>query len=40
MPRRADLDPKPLAAFIGNVAGTRPRPLFGLEVERVKPGGC
>ena len=27
-------------AFIGNVLGTRLRPLFGLEVERVKPGAC
>ena len=27
-------------AFAGNVVGTRLRPLFGLEVERVKPGGC
>jgi len=27
-------------AFAGNVLGTRLRPLFGLEVERVKPGGC
>jgi hypothetical protein len=29
-----------VAAFIGNVFGTRLRPLFGLEVERVKPSGC
>jgi hypothetical protein len=29
-----------VAAFIGNVLGTRLRPLFGLEVERVKPSGC
>jgi uncharacterized membrane protein YedE/YeeE len=29
-----------VAAFIGNVFGTRLRPLFGLEVERVKPTGC
>ncbi|MCA1855558.1 YeeE/YedE family protein [Massilia oculi] len=29
-----------VAAFIGNVLGTRLRPLFGLEVERVKPGAC
>jgi uncharacterized membrane protein YedE/YeeE len=29
-----------VAAFIGNVFGTRLRPLFGLEVERVKLGGC
>ncbi|KQQ97234.1 YeeE/YedE family protein [Massilia sp. Leaf139] len=27
-------------AFIGNVLGTRLRPLFGLEVERVKASGC
>jgi hypothetical protein len=27
-------------AFAGNVVGTRLRPLFGLEVERVKLGGC
>jgi uncharacterized protein len=27
-------------AFIGNVLGTRLRPLFGLEVERVKPTAC
>jgi uncharacterized protein len=27
-------------AFIGNVVGTRLRPLFGLEVERVKPTAC
>ena len=29
-----------VAAFIGNVFGTRLRPLFGLDVERVKPSGC
>ncbi|MEM5387241.1 YeeE/YedE family protein [Paraburkholderia phymatum] len=28
------------AAFAGNVIGTRLRPLFGLEVERVRPTGC
>jgi len=27
-------------AFLGNVFGTRLRPLFGLEVERVKPSAC
>lgn len=27
-------------AFAGNVLGTRLRPLFGLEVERIKPSGC
>ena len=27
-------------AFVGNIVGTRLRPLFGLEVERVKPSGC
>jgi len=27
-------------AFTGNVLGTRLRPLFGLEVERVKPTAC
>ena len=27
-------------AFIGNIVGTRLRPLFGLEVERVKPTAC
>jgi len=27
-------------AFAGNVLGTRLRPLFGLEVERVKASGC
>ena len=27
-------------AFAGNVIGTRLRPLFGLEVERVKASGC
>jgi len=29
-----------VAAFVGNVFGTRLRPLFGLEVERVKPAAC
>lgn len=29
-----------VAAFLGNVLGTKFRPLFGLEVERVKPTGC
>ena len=29
-----------VAAFIGNVFGTRLRPMFGLEVERVKPTAC
>jgi uncharacterized membrane protein YedE/YeeE len=29
-----------VAAFIGNVFGTRLRPLFGLEVERVRPTAC
>ncbi|WP_230529903.1 YeeE/YedE family protein [Microvirga roseola] len=29
-----------VAAFAGNVIGTRVRPLFGLEVERVKLTGC
>ena len=29
-----------VAAFIGNVLGTRLRPLFGLEVERLKPTAC
>jgi uncharacterized membrane protein YedE/YeeE len=29
-----------VAAFAGNVIGTRFRPLFGLEVERVKLTGC
>jgi uncharacterized membrane protein YedE/YeeE len=29
-----------VAAFIGNVLGTRLRPLFGLPVERVKQSGC
>ena len=29
-----------VAAFFGNVFGTRLRPLFGLEVERVKASGC
>ncbi len=28
------------AAFVGNVLGTKVRPLFGLEVERVKLTGC
>jgi hypothetical protein len=28
------------AAFFGNVLGTKVRPLFGLEVERVKLAGC
>ncbi|WP_090867642.1 YeeE/YedE family protein [Paraburkholderia diazotrophica] len=28
------------AAFAGNVIGTRLRPAFGLEVERVRPTGC
>jgi uncharacterized membrane protein YedE/YeeE len=28
------------AAFFGNVLGTKVRPLFGLEVERVKLTGC
>ncbi|WP_312518437.1 YeeE/YedE family protein [Massilia sp.] len=27
-------------AFVGNIVGTRLRPLFGLEVERVKPTAC
>ena len=27
-------------AFAGNVIGTRLRPFFGLEVERVKQSGC
>ncbi|MCC2959760.1 YeeE/YedE family protein [Massilia sp. IC2-278] len=27
-------------AFAGNVLGTRLRPLFGLEVERIKASGC
>ncbi|MFZ4875226.1 YeeE/YedE family protein [Janthinobacterium sp. Mn2066] len=27
-------------AFLGNVIGTRLRPWFGLEVERVQPSGC
>lgn len=27
-------------AFIGNVVGTRLRPVFGLEVERLKPTAC
>lgn len=29
-----------VAAFFGNVLGTRLRPLFGLEVERLKPTAC
>lgn len=29
-----------VAAFAGNVLGTRVRPLFGLEVERLKTTGC
>ncbi len=29
-----------VAAFVGNVFGTRLRPLFGLEVERVKQTSC
>ncbi len=29
-----------VAAFFGNVVGTRLRPAFGLEVERIKPTGC
>ena len=29
-----------VAAFAGNVFGTRLRPAFGLEVERVKPSAC
>jgi uncharacterized membrane protein YedE/YeeE len=29
-----------VAAFAGNVFGTRLRPLFGLEVERLKTTGC
>lgn len=29
-----------VAAFFGNMIGTRIRPLFGLEVERVKLTGC
>ena len=29
-----------VAAFIGNVLGTRLRPLFGLEVERLRPTAC
>ena len=29
-----------VCAFLGNVVGTRLRPWFGLEVERVKPSGC
>lgn len=29
-----------VAAFIGNVFGTRLRPMFGLELERLKPTAC
>jgi uncharacterized protein len=29
-----------VAAFFGNVVGTRLRPWFGLEVERVRPASC
>ncbi|MDR5823351.1 YeeE/YedE family protein [Caballeronia sp. LZ043] len=29
-----------VAAFFGNVLGTRLRPMFGLEVERVRPTSC
>lgn len=29
-----------VAAFIGNVFGTRLRPLFGMEVERLRPTAC
>ena len=29
-----------VAAFAGNVLGTRLRPLFGLEVERLRPTAC
>ncbi|MFS2024145.1 YeeE/YedE family protein [Massilia sp. CT11-137] len=29
-----------VAAFVGNVFGTRLRPLFGLDVERVQQSGC
>jgi uncharacterized membrane protein YedE/YeeE len=29
-----------VAAFFGNVVGTRLRPAFGLEVERLKPTAC
>ena len=29
-----------VCAFLGNVIGTRLRPWFGLEVEKVKPTGC
>ena len=29
-----------VAAFAGNVIGTRLRPLFGLEVERIRQTGC
>jgi len=27
-------------AFVGNIVGTRLRPFFGLEVERVRPASC
>ena len=29
-----------VAAFAGNVLGTRLRPVFGLEVERIRANGC
>jgi uncharacterized protein len=29
-----------VAAFFGNVVGTRLRPMFGLEVERLRPTSC
>jgi uncharacterized protein len=29
-----------VAAFFGNIAGTRLRPFFGLEVERLRPTSC
>jgi uncharacterized membrane protein YedE/YeeE len=29
-----------VCAFLGNIVGTRLRPWFGLEVEKVKPTGC
>jgi|GEM_PF-3781553 len=29
-----------VAAFAGNALGTRLRPLFGLEVERIRQSGC
>jgi uncharacterized membrane protein YedE/YeeE len=29
-----------VAAFFGNIIGTRLRPMFGLEVERLKPTAC